>query len=232
MLLAVVAAAWLGAAAANAHPAYLTAAEITVEADGSFHGQVRFDTLAYALNDTSARIGNAPMEALLAGPKAELEARLAGARARFQGAFRVVTDTGDAALDPIDFPTADPVLAWRDRARPVLPVVIPARVSGHLPPGTRTVAVRFPPALEQVILTIERPDEEPEAQPVPAGVVSRALSVSLEAKPAFSAGASAAQNGREPRKNSGKNTPVFATAAILLALSAIGVFGWRRRGGT
>lgn len=163
-----------------AHPAYLTAVEVNVEADGRFNAQLRFDTLAYTLNDTSARIGNEPMEALLAGPREELEETLTRAKGRLQRGFKIVTDTGDGTVDGIDFPDAVQVLAWRDEHQTVLPIVIPARLSGWLPPGSRTVACRFPSVLEQVILTVERPGEEAEAQAVEAGTTSTPLPVRLQ----------------------------------------------------
>ena len=62
--------------------------EATVEADGRFRIVVQFDTLAFALNDTSLRIGNAPMEELLTGPRETLKARLADAEGRFLHGFR------------------------------------------------------------------------------------------------------------------------------------------------
>lgn len=182
-------AVWLGLAGillpewagnADAHPAYLTAAHLTVEKDGSFKALLRFDTLAYALNDTSARIGNEPMEALLAGPREDLEAQLSKAKERFRRGFRVVTDAGDATFDLVAFPDAEKVLQWRDTVKPVLPVVVPVEVSGHLPRGAKTVAARFPPVLEQVVLTVERPGEEPSAEAVDNGALSTALPVRLE----------------------------------------------------
>ena len=162
-------------AAGRAHPVTITAAEATVEADGRFRLVVQFDTLAYVLNDTSARIGNGPMEELLAGPRAELEAQLADARGRFLRAVRVVTDRGPGWVEASEFPRADAVLAWKATKTPVLPVVLPVTLAGRLPAGAGTVAFRFPSVLEQVILTVARPGEEPFVEPVEAGANSTAL---------------------------------------------------------
>ncbi len=233
--------AWFGAVEGRAHPAYLTAALVSVEPDGSFHATVRFDTLAFILNDTSARIGNEPMEALLAGPRGELEARLAGAKERLRHGFRVVTGAGDAVVERLDFPGAEEVLAWRDTVKPVLPVVIPVTVSGHLPPQAQTVAARFPSVLEEVILTVERPGEEPYAEPVATGTVSTALPVTIKrartgsevvvAKPA---GAALGGEGRTDARQGGRSfagKQFFFAAGILFLLSLLGMFGWRRKGG-
>ncbi len=176
-------AGWGGLApmAGQAHPAALTSAEAAVEADGGFRVVIRFDTLAFALNDSSARIGNAPMEELLAGPRAALEARLADARGRFLHGFRVTTDHGVGSVDTSEFPDAAQVLNWKTTTTPVLPVVLPVVLRGHLPPGAGTVAFRFPDVLEQVILTVERPGEEPMAEPVEAGESSTALPLKVAA---------------------------------------------------
>ena len=56
-----------------AHQAFFTASAAHIGPDGAVTIRVRFDLLAYALNDTSARIGNEPMEELLNGPRALLE---------------------------------------------------------------------------------------------------------------------------------------------------------------
>ncbi len=182
---AMLAALWWGMLLApltgRAHPATLTSAEATVEADGRFQLVAHFDTLAFALNDTSARIGNAPMEELLAGPRPVLETRLAEAKGRFLHGLRVVTDRGPGSVDASEFPTAEQVLAWQAATTPVLPVVLPVRITGRLPEGAGTVAFRFPDVLEQVILTVQRPEEEPFAEPVEAGETSTALPIRVTA---------------------------------------------------
>ena len=168
----------------HAHPAVPTSAEATVEVDGRFRLAAHFDTLAFVLNDTSARIGNEPMEALLAGPRAELAAQLAEAKERFLHGFRVTTDQGPGGVEACEFPTADEVLAWKATTRTVLPVELPVRLSGRLPAGAGTVAFRFPSVLEQVILTVERPDEEPFAEQVETGASSSVLPLKLATAPA------------------------------------------------
>ena len=172
---------WAAPVASQAHPATLTSAEATVEADGRFRLVIQFDTLAFALNDTSARIGNAPMEELLAGPRDALEAGLADAKARFLRGFRVTTDRGEGRVEASEFPGAAQVLDWKATATPVLPVTLPVTLRGHLPPGAGTVAFRFPSVLEQVILTVERPGEEPLSEPVEAGTASTTLSLKISA---------------------------------------------------
>ena len=100
----VVSMALVCAGSVRAHPAFVTSAEIIVEPDGRFHGRAEFDTLAFALNDSSARIGNEPMEQLLAGPREALAAQLANARGRFLHGFRVTTSAGAGVVDTVQFP--------------------------------------------------------------------------------------------------------------------------------
>ena len=174
---------WLAPVVGRAHPAALSAAQATVEADGRFRVVIQFDTLAFALNDTSARIGNAPMEELLAGPRDVLAARLADAKGRFLHGFRVTTDHGAGNVESSEFPGVEPVLDWAKTNTPVLPVVLPVQLRGRLPTGAGSVAFRFPDVLEQVILTVERPGEEPLTEPVGAGETSTALVLKLATSP-------------------------------------------------
>ena len=179
-------AGWLGCllsaalTPASAHPAYLTVAQATIKAGGEFQITMQFDTLAFALNDTSARIGNAPMEALLAGPPSALQAQLDEAKRRFIHGCEVVTDRGPAVVPAVVFPDAADVAAWCATSTPVLPVTLPVRMTGHLPSGAGSVAFRFPFVLDQVILTVERPGEEPTAEPVDAGETSTAWPIRLQ----------------------------------------------------
>ena len=233
---------WLGMNAATAHPAFSTSAEITVNTDGSFRGQAEFDTLAFALNDTSSRIGNEPMEQLLAGSRDELASALGSAKSRFSHGFVVTTDAGPGAVDFLDFPEADQVIAWRDNKRPVLPVVLPVTISGHLPATARSIEVRFPAVLEQVILTLSRPNEEPVVEAVEAGSASSALPIQIEvsgtSKQLIRQKPTAKSNGsnvtNDPRKwLEGTHFPVLL--GMLLLLSFGGAFavawwpGWKRR---
>ena len=231
--------AWWGClVAASAHPAFLTSAELVIAPDGSFHGRADFDTLAFALNDTSSRIGNEPMEQLMIGPREALEAQLADARGRFLHGFQVTTDAGTGVVDSLEFPGADQILQWRDTRRPVLPVVIPVTMKGHLPGGTHRLTVRFPAVLEQVVLSVERPGEEPFLQPVEAGTESTPLPVQLVALPGTKIASGKMGTGVKPltasaelEKTAGRwrmdtRFPVVLGGVILLSFA--GAFGWSK----
>ena len=240
---------WLGSAAAIlawwlclgslwSHPAFSTSAEIVFDPDGRFHGRAEFDTLAFALNDSSSRIGNEPMDQLLAGPREELVAQLANAKTRFSHGFQVKTDAGPGLVDSLAFSEADAVLKWRDTMRPVLPVVVPVEFAGHLPPGARSIAVRFPSVLDQVVLEVQRPGEEPFLQPVDPGTESSPLPIKLADLPAASAGAKRGENlADKPARRAAAQTgtgswlqgPRFMLAISgLILLSFLAAFGWSK----
>jgi hypothetical protein len=144
---------------------------------------VSFDILAFALNDTSARIGNEPMEALLNGPREVLATQLADSRVRFLRELVILADKGKATVESASFPSTDDVYQWRDTIHPTLPVVLEVNVAGHLPEGTRTVSVQFPPVLDQVVLIVESPGGEADAEPVESGGFSSQFPISLTASP-------------------------------------------------
>lgn len=166
-----------------AHPTYFTSAHAVVQAGGTCRVSLQFDTLAFVLNDTSARIGNEPMEALLAAPRPELEKALEGARGRFERSFAAVTDRGPVAATTRHFATADDVARLRESGPVVLPVSIPVEMEMTLPAEATTVSFKFPEIVGDVLLTVERPDEDFFTEPVSAGKPSTVLPVRLEKPP-------------------------------------------------
>ena len=168
-----------GTAPCEGHPTYVTLANAVVQADGTCRISIEFDLLAFTLNDTSARIGNEPMEALLNAACDETDRVLRDASARFARGFSIVTDHGEITPRALRFPTTDDLLRWKSSGQPTLPVIIPVEVEARLPAGTRTVAFRFPGLLADIILTVERPSEDFFTEPVDAGKTSTVLSVHL-----------------------------------------------------
>src|SRR5206468_3160605 len=79
-------------ATARGHPPVATAALVKVGDDGQVLITVIHDSLAFALNDTSARIGDREMYALLNGPEQDLAAAFADARQRFASGFHLSAD--------------------------------------------------------------------------------------------------------------------------------------------
>ena len=185
VLLAVaITAVWLGTGGrVEAHPATIAAATATVQPDGHFQVQARFDVLAFVLNDTTMRIGDGPMNDLLDGPVATLQSQLSAAAARFQRDFQASGGTsGPGTIDSVTFPTVADVQAWcNSGVKPRLPVMIPVTVQGHLPPGSSSVSFRFPNVLGMIVVTTEFPYREPTSEPVEAGEFSTPLPMTVAA---------------------------------------------------
>ena len=166
-----------------AHPAQMVAATATVKANGELRITARFDVLAFALNDTPARIDDASMNELLDGPPEELRASLDAARQRLLHGLVVECDTGSiATIDAVStrFPTAQDVIRCRDsQYSPRLPLILDFGVTGRVADGARSVAVRFPEIMGTVVLTVERSGEEPYSEPVEPGRFSTPLPIRL-----------------------------------------------------
>ncbi len=173
LLLAVLGA---GGSRCAAHPASIAAATAKVQPDGYFSVEARFDLLAFVLDDTPQRIGDAPMNALLDGPGSDLQAQLGEAEGRFRHDFQASGGSGPGVVDAVAFPSVADVQKWRDSGiKPRLPVTMTVTVSGHLPPGASSVSFRFPNVLGMIVVTTEFPYREPISEPVEAGAFSTPL---------------------------------------------------------
>lgn len=165
-----------GARVCLAHPANIPAATAQIQADGTYEVRVRFDVLAFLLEETSLRVSDGPMNGLLDGPDEELRNRLADGEKRFREELRVSGDAGAATVDSVVFPTAEEIVRWRDSGiQPRLPVMGTVTIRGHLPVGAKTVSFRFSDLLGTVVLTTELPYREPVSEPLDPGAVSTPL---------------------------------------------------------
>jgi hypothetical protein len=169
---------------ARAHPATLVAADVQIHRDGGFIIRARFDVLAFALNDTPGRVDDASMNALLDGPGDVLEARLKDASDRFMRGCVVLVNQDRSRVvraESIEFPTVEAIHRWRDSGiKPRLPVIDQAKLEGHLPAGTQSVEICFPEVMGPVVMTIERPGEEPFSEPIEPGMASSVYPIKLD----------------------------------------------------
>ncbi|USN97944.1 MAG: HupE/UreJ family protein [Phycisphaeraceae bacterium] len=172
----------VAAASALAHPALGTIANVSVKEgpDGPFvEVIVTHDALAYALNDTSTRITDPQMYALLDGPRADLGAALQDGRERFQAGFKVFADGEPLELELVQSPTLDLIDQWKaDNPSERLPVKLEFIARTNLPTGTRAISVRAPAVLDQVILGVARLGRETSYLPVEPGETSPEFDVS------------------------------------------------------
>lgn len=174
---------WVAIALAGVHPANIPSARAKIQPDGTLDLRVRFDILAFSLDQSPNDVGDGPMNALLDGPVSDLQARLTEAQARFRKNIRLISDNGSGTIDSISFPTAQDIHTLVDGGEgPRLPVMMTVTVSGHFPTGAHTTAFRFPDVLGSVVLTTELPYTEPISEPVDAGTSSTPVTLPTAAE--------------------------------------------------
>lgn len=170
--------AWCGVAAA--HPAVPTVAMVKIEMGGHVRVIIVHDALAYALNDTSTRIGDAEMYALLNGPRRDIAEALIDGRERMEAGFELSADKARVACTLIRWPDMEAVDHWK-AANPGLglPVKLEFEFGAALPASARSVSMRFPVVLDTVLLVVDRPGVEPVAIPLSPGEVSPGIDVGM-----------------------------------------------------
>lgn len=176
LLRALAAACLIALAAPSAfgrHPPVDALAAVRVNDSGELTVELTHDAVAFALNDTSANIPDAPMFELLDGPDEVLGKRLEEARARFA---KLCVLEADGARVPIEVTAGPTVAAVREhqarRRGSPLPVKLQLIARAGLPAGARAFHIRFPEMLGKLLLTVERPGEEIVALPLEANEVS------------------------------------------------------------
>lgn len=170
------------AASANAHPALSTV--VTVRVDNAPDGPwveaiVTHDALAFALNDTSTRVTDPLMYALLEGPREDLSAALQDGRERFESGFVIVIDDAPLALTLIDSPTVEDVDHWKiDAPSLPLPLKLEFITRGRLPTNATSLRIRAPGVFDQVMLSVAVSGRETQYIPLAPGELSPAFDVS------------------------------------------------------
>ncbi|MHB8636979.1 MAG: nuclear transport factor 2 family protein [Fimbriimonadaceae bacterium] len=194
--------------AALAHPANIPVARAKVQPDGTIELTISFDILAFVLDQTPTTVLDAPMNALLDGPRADLQDRLVDAKEQFVGGFAVTSGAQAGVVDAVAFPNAADIHRVADGGQlPRLPVMMTATLKCHLAPRAGTVAFRFADVLGTVVLSTEFPYQEPLSESVEPGDWSTALHVPTEAEVARRAAAARTRNETAPQ------TPVAQTEA-------------------
>jgi len=166
----------------RAHPTRVAEADAKLAPDGTVRLAVTFDVLAFALNDTPQRIADPPMNELLDGPAEVLQKSLADAQQRFVRHSALKADGHKCPLELRHFPTLADIQKWKDAGvNPRLPVMLELQAVGQLPATARSMTLQLPAVLGCVVLTIERPDLEPEADSLEEGEESTPLGVRVTA---------------------------------------------------
>ncbi len=163
-------AATAASATAAVHPVVGTVASITVVEgpDGRYvEVIVTHDALAYALNDTSTRITDPQMYALLDGPIEDLAATLQDGRERFQSGFKVFADGVSLPLEIVQSPTVESIEQWKfDKPGARLPVILEFIARAQLPANCASIAVQAPAVFDEVVLGVTRPGRESTFMPL------------------------------------------------------------------
>lgn len=187
MIRACIAIALLVAGCVDAHPTVPTVAEVRVsqgEHGGVVEVIVTHDALAYALNDTSARVMDWQMYELLEGPADTLAAALRDGRERFAAGFELIADGRRIPFDIVEAPTLGAVETWKTENPSLrLPVTMEFVLRAGLPTGATALSMRAPHVLDGVFLVVHRPGTEAVYLPLGVAEVSPAVDVSMVGVP-------------------------------------------------
>ncbi len=166
-------------ALAFVHPATIPVARAQVQTDGTIDLEMRFDILAFILEEDPMTVLDDPMNKLLDGPDTVLDASLAEAKKRFLSGLEVV----GGKMESLSFPTAADIHHEIANAPPPrLPVMMLVKGRFHLAPVVNRFSMRFPRILGTVILTTERPYCEPVTVPVEPTEDSEPIKIPTEAE--------------------------------------------------
>jgi hypothetical protein len=146
--------------ASQAHPARLASGVAKIDRAGNVSITLNIDLLAFVLNDTPARVSDVDMRALLDERAEALQAQLDDATDRLLHS----TQIKDGRIDSVTFPNAVSIEAWKHSSREVrLPVMMEVTLAGKLASDATSFSIKFPEALDSLVLTVETPDAEPRA---------------------------------------------------------------------
>lgn len=165
---------------ARFHPPVPTVATVGIDADRSITITILHDALAYALNDTSKRIGDAQMYALLKGPAHDITAACADARQRLAISTKLTAEGVAIPVEVTQSPTLESILEWKtDHPDLRLPCKMEATLTARLPEKARAFTVRFSEILSDVVVIIDRPELESITIPLAPAETSPDIDVSM-----------------------------------------------------
>lgn len=173
----------------RAHPTVPTVAVVRVsqaEHGGVVEVIITHDALAYALNDTSARVMDWQMYELLEGPADVLAAALQDGRERFSTGFDLIADGERVPFELVGAPTLEAVEAWKEENPSLrLPVTMDFVFRAKLPADAVGLSIRAPHVLDEVFLVAHRPGTEALYLPLGVAELSPAIDVSMVGMPGF-----------------------------------------------
>ena len=146
-------------AACFAHPARFASAELKIDRNRTVHLSLRFDLLAYMVDDSPERVSDTAMMDVLQASRQSQAQMLADAQGRLARGCLLVTNDGTIRLEATAFPTAAQLPSGFQGARS-LPMMGEAELQGVLPLDCQSTTVRFPEVLGPVVLVVEVPGLE------------------------------------------------------------------------
>lgn len=165
---------------ARFHPPVPTVATVAIDADRIVTITILHDALAYALNDTSKRIGDPLMYALLNGPPQHITAACDDARQRFAISTKLFADGSAIPVQVTQSPTLDSINEWKaDHPDLRLPCKMDATLRARLPDHAHAFTVRFSEILSDVVVVIDRPDLDAVTIPLAPAETSPDIDVSM-----------------------------------------------------
>jgi hypothetical protein len=167
---------------ASRHPAVSAVAMVQVREGGGLSIAIVHDTLAYVLNDTSSRVSDAQMLALLDSPEPTLDAALTDARSRFEHSFTLEADGKPLPYIVKEAPDLPGIKQWliENPGRP-LPCKLEYYLEGQLPLTCRSLRLKLPAVMGDMVVNFDHIGREPVFVPAPAGEWSPAFDISLGA---------------------------------------------------
>lgn len=156
-------------ALASAHPATVPTAVAKVKADGSFQIAIRFDVLAYTLDQESGHVDRSDMAEFFRRPVSEIDTSFREAGRRFLAEFSVRS----GKVQDFSFPGSAEARRWQGSNPSVSPVMLTATLKGKLDTGAKAASFRFPERLGSTVLILEFPYREPISGPVEPGSYSK-----------------------------------------------------------
>lgn len=164
------------------HPLLAASAVAIITRDATVEIIIRCDSLAFALGAPPATINDEHMVRMLDGPRVELDRAYADAKSRFAAGFQLSSNGVALPVRELIVPTAEQAIAYKQaNPRAPLPVKLEFIVRADLPRDSKSLTLKFPELLGDVILTVQAPGDEPLAAAVRAGSRSDEYAYNLNA---------------------------------------------------
>lgn len=186
-------AAVIGCRGVMAHPVVRCAAQLKVEASGHATVSVRFDVLAFVLNEDPAKEPEDAVWALIEGQAGAAGEALESAGQRLARHVVLRVDGSDLRGMLRAFPDASALEKWKRDVRvagerPRLPWVAEAVIVFEFGLDAREAAIQFPEVMGDLVLLVETPGAEARAIPLRAGEWSPAIALGESAERKSAAG--------------------------------------------